>query len=202
MRSRRTSRSSRLPAWINNLLRAQGDGDRPPPSSGLGTSCMIVVSSLNDCAIMAAQHRPSHVLTLLSPDHAEQTLPLCAPAPAYLKLHFHDITEKRAGLIEPNIELITAILQFGRSWSSDHPMLIHCWAGISRSSAAAFLIACDRNDQCEDRIARELRQRAPFATPNRLMVALADDLLGRAGRMLDAVDRIGRGVDAFEGTPY
>ena len=39
-------------------------------------------------------------------------------------------------------------------------------------------------------------------TPNRLMVALADDLLQRSGRMIKAIDGIGRGAEAAEGEPY
>ena len=51
-------------------------------------------------------------------------------------------------------------------------------------------------------IARELRTRAPFATPNGRLVALADALLGRKGRMVAAIRAIGRGADAFEGMPF
>jgi len=93
------------------------------------------------------------------------------------------------------------ILDFARD-GRDHEMLIHCWAGISRSSAAAYVIACDRNPGFERDIADELRRRAPSVTPNRLMVVLADDLLDRNGRMTEAINRIGRGADAFEGEPY
>jgi predicted protein tyrosine phosphatase len=34
------------------------------------------------------------------------------------------------------------------------------------------------------------------------MVAIADELLGRDGRMVDAVAAIGRGADAFEGVVF
>jgi hypothetical protein len=34
------------------------------------------------------------------------------------------------------------------------------------------------------------------------MVRLADDLLERCGRMVDAIDGIGRGAEAREGEPY
>jgi predicted protein tyrosine phosphatase len=54
----------------------------------------------------------------------------------------------------------------------------------------------------EDDIARALRQASPIATPNRRLVAVADDILGRRGRMVDAIERIGRGRDAFEGEPF
>ena len=47
-----------------------------------------------------------------------------------------------------------------------------------------------------------MRRRSPLVTPNKLMVQLADDLLGRQGAMTAAIARIGRGADAFEGAPY
>ena len=54
----------------------------------------------------------------------------------------------------------------------------------------------------EEQIATELRAAAPSATPNARLVAIADDILGRDGRMRGAIERIGRGADAFEGTPF
>jgi predicted protein tyrosine phosphatase len=54
----------------------------------------------------------------------------------------------------------------------------------------------------EEELALELRRASPSATPNRLIVSLADDILGRQGRMVKAVEKIGRGADAFEGTPF
>jgi predicted protein tyrosine phosphatase len=82
-------------------------------------------------------------------------------------------------------------------------MLIHCWAGISRSTAAAFTAMClFRPDEDESELARELRLSSPSATPNRLIVSFTDQILGRGGRMVQAVESIGRGAEAFEGTPF
>jgi predicted protein tyrosine phosphatase len=119
-----------------------------------------------------------------------------------LHLVFHDIVGAREGLIAPSGEIIKSVLDFGRARARETPLLIHCWAGISRSSAAAYILACDRHPGQESEIADALRARAPFVTPNRLMVALADDLLGRNGAMVDAIARIGRGAEVFEGIPY
>jgi predicted protein tyrosine phosphatase len=162
---------------------------------------MIVVTPLEHLGATAARHQPSHILTLLSPGH-EESAPREAAFERHLQLYFHDIAEARAGLIAPDRESVRAILDFARSWTGARPLLVHCWAGISRSSAAAFTIACARNPGREPCIADELRRRAPFATPNRLMVALADDLLQSEGRMIEAIERIGRGADAFQGNPY
>ena len=71
-------------------------------------------------------------------------------------------------------------------------MLIHCWAGISRSTATAFVLACERSPRVEERrIAQVLREAAPHASPNRRIVALADRLMGRGGRMIAAVEAMG-----------
>jgi predicted protein tyrosine phosphatase len=119
-----------------------------------------------------------------------------------VRLAFHDIVEPMPGLTAPDRGLMQAVLDFGRNSEPQRALLIHCWAGISRSSAAAFAIACDRNPGFERDIANELRRRAPFVTPNRLMVRLADDLLARDGRMVEAIDKIGRGAEAGEGESY
>jgi predicted protein tyrosine phosphatase len=162
---------------------------------------MIVVSPLQHLDATFTRHRPSHVLTLLSPGH-EDSARREPPFEQHLQLYFHDVTEAGPGLIAPDRDSVGAILDFATSWTGARPMLVHCWAGISRSSAAAFMIACARHPGCERDIADELRRRAPFATPNRLMVALADDLLAGSGRMVEAIERIGRGADAFQGSPY
>lgn len=154
------------------------------------------LSAVNDIA----RKLPAYdLLTLLSP--ATDAAALAALTPRRrLHLVFHDIVAAREGLIAPDADTITALLDFGRARAA--PLLVHCWAGISRSSAAAYILACERHPGREHELARALRARAPFATPNRLMVALADDLLGRKGTMVDAVACIGRGADAFEGKPY
>jgi predicted protein tyrosine phosphatase len=92
---------------------------------------------------------------------------------------------------------------FVDAWDRSHPLVIHCWAGISRSTAAAFITACRlRPHQDEHTIALRLRHAAPSATPNLKLVATADAILGRNGRMIAAIESIGRGADAFEGTPF
>ena len=162
---------------------------------------MIHVSSLNVLNSVTARLQNYDLLTLLSPGHPETDWSAFA-CTRHVRLAFHDIIEPMPGLTPPDRDMMQAVLDFGRSHEPSRPLLIHCWAGISRSSAAAFAIACDRNPGFERDIANELRRRAPFVTPNRLMVRLADELLERDGRMIEAVEKIGRGAEAGEGTPY
>jgi predicted protein tyrosine phosphatase len=94
-------------------------------------------------------------------------------------------------------------LDFVAAWDGRGPMVIHCWAGISRSTAAAFIGLCALNPATsEDLIARFLRETSPTAYPNRLMIRLGDAALGRAGRMVAAVEAIGRGEIASEAIPF
>ncbi|TIO01331.1 MAG: protein tyrosine phosphatase, partial [Mesorhizobium sp.] len=81
--------------------------------------------------------------------------------------------------------------------------VVHCYAGISRSTASAYIIAAalaPKRDEAE--LAKTLRFLSPSATPNPRLIAVADMLLGREGRMIAAVEAIGRGADAFEGIPF
>jgi predicted protein tyrosine phosphatase len=162
---------------------------------------MIHVSSLSALNNVAASLQRYDLLTLLSPDYPETDWRAFA-CERHLRLAFHDIVEPMPGLTAPDRDMMQSVLDFGRDAEDQRALLIHCWAGISRSSAAAFAIACDRNPGFERDIAIELRRRSPSATPNRLMVRLADDLLRRDGRMVEAINGIGRGAEAREGEPY
>jgi predicted protein tyrosine phosphatase len=51
-------------------------------------------------------------------------------------------------------------------------------------------------------IANDLRRASRTAMPNSLIVALADDILGRKGRMIAAIEAIGPGDMALEANPF
>ena len=118
----------------------------------------------------------------------------------HLRLAINDVLEVWAGDCPPNETHVARLIEFGRTWGGEAPLLVHCWAGISRSMAAAFALLCDRAAPGREfDIARELRARAAHAYPNALIVALADRVLGREGRMIEAVASIGRGEIVAEG---
>ncbi|MDE3115773.1 MAG: tyrosine protein phosphatase, partial [Pseudomonadota bacterium] len=118
----------------------------------------------------------------------------------HLQLAVNDVADPAFGEVPPGAHHIERLLSFGRDWSGDAPMLVHCWAGISRSTAAAYILLCDRfGAGCESEVAKALRFRAPHAFPNALMVRLADEALDRQGRMIGAVEALGRGRIVAEG---
>ncbi|MBB4201045.1 hypothetical protein CCR94_04715 [Rhodoblastus sphagnicola] len=158
---------------------------------------MIIVSALRHIEILTAERNFTRSLSLLAP---WQTVIFDVdPLPRdHLILAFNDITAPETGCVLPDDANVRAIVEFGRSCRIDDYVLVHCWMGVSRSPAAAYIIACTRAPGEEKAIADALRRRSPTATPNRLLVSLADDLLARGGRMVNAIDEIGRGC-AFEG---
>jgi predicted protein tyrosine phosphatase len=142
------------------------------------------------------------VLTLINASTTVERPP-SVEAGRHLFIGVSDIVDPLDGHILPATDHVEELLAFARAWPREKPLVIHCYAGISRSTAAAFIIACALSpDRDEAEIARALRQSSRSATPNRRLVQVADDILGRNGRMVAAVDRIGRGVDALEGEPF
>ncbi len=161
----------------------------------------IVVTPLSVLPDAIRQHRPSHIVTLLSPEHMIETPAGFEPA-NHLRLGMNDVAENWMGEAPPAEAHVASLLEFGRTWNAQAPMIVHCWAGVSRSMAAAYTVLCDRlGPGTEMEIARAMRARAPHAFPNRLIVRLADRMLGRGGRMVKAVESIGDGVLVVEGKP-
>lgn len=144
----------------------------------------------------------SHVVTLINRETIVERPSSIHPA-RHLLIGVSDILEPLEGHILPAVDHVEPLLAFVRRWEREQPLVFHCFAGISRSTAGAFIAACTlAPERTEAEIAQALREASPTATPNARMVAVADDLLGRGGRMMDAVRQIGRGADAFEGVPF
>ncbi|HUB65677.1 MAG TPA: protein-tyrosine phosphatase family protein [Methylocella sp.] len=131
------------------------------------------------------------------------TRPAAIAAEKHLVVALSDIVEEAPGHTLPNESHVENLLTFVRQWDQAAPLLIHCWAGVSRSTAAAFIAACAlRPEREEAEFAQAVRTHSPTATPNARLVAIADALLERNGRMVAAIKTIGRGRSCFEGAPF
>ena len=121
----------------------------------------------------------------------------------HLRLAVSDIDAPREGQVLAGGEHIDRLIAFLETWDREKPLVIHCYAGVSRSPAAAFIAACAlAPHRPEIELAQALRKASPTATPNRRLVALADQRLNRQGRMNEAIAAIGRGAECFEGAPF
>jgi predicted protein tyrosine phosphatase len=162
----------------------------------------IIVCALADVYTVAAQEDPSHMATLINA-HTPVERPVMIAPERHLKLHFNDIPAEIAGLTAPAADHVRQLIAFAESWDRRAPLLIHCYAGISRSTAAAYTTVLALNPERDEfELAAELRSKSPSATPNPRLIAFADTILQRSGRMIAAIEGIGRGADAFQGQPF
>lgn len=154
----------------------------------------ILVCPLSLVLQMVAEHAPERIVSLLDPG-----MPFpdagAAYAERHLRLKFHDAHNAAFGMIPPTAQHVDVLLDFLTGWSRQAPILIHCRAGIGRSTATAFITACLHNPQADEmQIAKALRQTSTNARPNETLVSLADAALGRQGRMIRAIEQTGRNL--------
>jgi predicted protein tyrosine phosphatase len=143
-----------------------------------------------------------HVVSLIG-DEANLVRPAQVLPENHLWLRLHDISAPLDGYIMADEKQVADLLRFVKRWDRRAPLVVHCYMGISRSTASAYASVCALNpERSEADIAQSLREASPTATPNIRIVSLADKLLGRQGRMVAAVETIGRGIMAEEAAPF
>lgn len=183
--------------------------DRPDISSGSKIlRAEAAPAAIHVCPVSAvqdvlAQTRARYLITVIN-EHMMLETPRGILADDHLRLACNDIIAPQPGLVCPSAEHVAELIGYVRRWNHGGPLVVHCFAGISRSTAAAFIALCALNPQTpEPLIASRLRSASPTAAPNRLLVELADEALGRDGRMVGAIDEIGAGdVTLLAASPF
>jgi predicted protein tyrosine phosphatase len=133
----------------------------------------------------------SHLVSLVAPVEQPPT-PAGIGTDRHHRVGIHDISEPLDGHILPAEGHIEGLIDFVSAWPHHQaPILIHCVAGISRSMAAALITLVIKAPGRELEAARQVRKAAPHAYPNRRMIAIADRLLGCAGRLVEAREAMG-----------
>lgn len=163
---------------------------------------MIHVCSMTRVADTVASTGAQRLVTLLNAGTPFER-PASMVAENHLFLSMNDIVEDLPDMVAPSRVHVETLLSFVRAWDRGTPLVINCFAGVSRSTAAAYITALALAPHRDEiLLARELRRLSPTATPNAALIRHADGLLGREGRMVAAIESIGRGADAFEGVPF
>ncbi|MGD8310704.1 MAG: hypothetical protein PVG98_14815 [Chromatiales bacterium] len=153
----------------------------------------IIVCGLPHIESSVREHGATRLVSLLQSEF-HPPRPAALPPEHHLLLDFNDIVEEMPEQIVPTVHDIEALLDFSRGWDRDEALVIHCFAGVSRSMAGAMiLLAEEAGPGHEMGIARMMRERAAHAQPNRLMVQLADAHLGLDGRLVAAAEAMGPG---------
>ncbi|MBD8685465.1 MULTISPECIES: tyrosine phosphatase family protein [unclassified Rhizobium] len=163
----------------------------------------IVVSPLSRIAEMAVRHKSREMVTLIAKEQAFHR-PAVISADRHLTLEMNDITFKgNDKLIAPDDVHVQTLIDFAREWDQSAPLLVHCWMGVSRSPAAAIIVALAvKPDEDDAILAARLRTVSPFATPNARIIEIGDRLLGRNGALVSAVKAIARGADTDGNVPF
>lgn len=138
----------------------------------------------------------THILSILDPEYPEP--PIFGEFPPHSRrvLRFHDVVEPTPGQVLPQREHVEEILAFGVSLKETAAengahLLVHCHAGISRSTAAmATLLAQLAPERPADDILAQIVEIRPKAWPNLRIIESADGLLGRQGTLVSAVGRL------------
>jgi predicted protein tyrosine phosphatase len=162
----------------------------------------IYICSLSRLEETVAQKNARYVVTAINPWSIPET-PASVSNANHLRIAINDIDAPHSNLVHPEAHHINQLIEFAQRWNRDGPLVAHCLAGISRSSASAYIMACALNPATPERdIARTLRKASLTASPNLLMVRHADELLNRRGRMIAAIKALSPGSATMEADTF
>ena len=162
----------------------------------------IWVSSRLVATELALKHGANRAVSLLAPGDPFPKM-THLNASQHLRLSIDDVESSDDGTIPPARVHVERLIGFVEQWDRAAPLWIHCWAGVSRSTASAFITACLHNPETDEtEIARAIRSASPTAKPNQRIVGFADDILGRNGRMLKALNSMGPNIFTEEAEPF
>ncbi len=158
------------------------------PTRGLTICGLTELGAFRDASV-------THVLSILDPGYPEPADFADYGPHKRLTLRFDDVIDPGIGLMPPEPHHVEALLEFGKGLTAaiDDPLrhlLVHCHAGISRSTASmTILLAEARPETEEDLLFEHIREIRPQAWPNSRMIGIADALLNREGRLIAALRR-------------
>lgn len=146
----------------------------------------IYITSRDEAPNVIRDYKPQSIISFID-EAGEQPIYQGYNKERHLCLYFNDIPLERSGLKAASRQDTIKLIEFFTNSALDKPILIHCLMGVSRSVAAAYIMLCLHNSQKENELAQYLRMQLPHAYPNPRLIEHADDILGREGRMINAI---------------
>ena len=142
-----------------------------------------------------ARSRVTHVISILDPAEPEPFAFADYPPHDRLTLRFDDVIESIPSYAPPMPEHIEQLLRFGREIGAEalQTLLIHCHAGVSRSTASATALLLQAfPERSADEVLDHIGQVRPQAWPNSRMIGFADEQLGLSGTLVAALNEFYR----------
>ncbi len=139
--------------------------------------------------------RASHVLSILDPDWPVPEAFGAWGEHEKLELRFNDIIDETPGMVAPSADDVARLLAFGRDVAGEAAshLVVHCHAGISRSTASMSLILAQAMpERPAEEILLTVHGIREKAWPNLRMIELGDAMLGRGGALARAATRLHR----------
>lgn len=109
-----------------------------------------------------------------------------AGSPKLYRFCFSDLTNSNE-YSSPQKFHVRDLIYLFKDTSLDHNILFHCYAGVSRSSAAAFLWLVHHRVDYGQAYDMVVKVRGPFVCPNSLIVKLGDEVMDKKGEMHDFI---------------
>ncbi len=139
----------------------------------------------------------SHVLSILDPDYPVPEAFGAFGEHHKVEVRFHDIIDETPGLLVPQPEHVERILALGRDLLAEPKatahLLVHCHAGISRSTASmALILAQALPEQHADTVLMLVHGIREKAWPNLRLIEIGDAMLGRNGTLVEATHALHR----------
>lgn len=131
----------------------------------------------------------THILGILDPGTPQPEGYVHHPKALRDEFRFYDIVTEDGSRSLPTEADVAAILKVGEKLAVQpvQHLLVHCYAGVSRSTASAVALMAQRNPGRVADIFAALGDIRPKAWPNTVIIGHADRMLGLGGTLVEAL---------------
>lgn len=131
----------------------------------------------------------THIVSLLWKEEKDELrLPSSFPRENWLSVEMNDVASRHHSGA-PTRGQVNYVLEWIKQLPEDAHVLIHCFAGISRSTAIALSAKVMQGMPIDEAVAW-LKDHRPVACPNPIITKYADEILEAKGELHSAAEKI------------
>jgi predicted protein tyrosine phosphatase len=140
----------------------------------------LKISGLNEAKVLMLTDWPTKIISLVEED-------LIFQGDHHLHVRFDDIAKPITGRVHPTEDHLRQILEFADSFTDDDRVLVHCHAGISRSTAVAIAVLI-HHGWSYDAAYQHVENVRPILLPNKLIIKYVDERFALGGKLIELVE--------------